>query len=70
MKEERCSESCRMVNVSPSSPKRTLLVGDQPTQPYRVHGDAVDVGSPGTLQRRAGRVGLVGQAGWPAGPLR
>ena len=62
MKELWCSESCRMVRVSPSPPKQHLLVGEQAAQPHRVHGHPVHVGAAGAVQAGGGRVGLRGAA--------
>ena len=65
-----CSESCRMVSVSPVAAEEDLLVGEQAAQPYRVHGDAVDVGAAGAVQGVAGGVGLRGAAGLARGRRR
>ena len=84
MKELWCSESCRIVSVSPAPPKQHLLVGDQAAQPHRVDRHAVDVGAAGAVAGRAsvgvrlrgqpgrarGRRRSAGRCGWPCRSAR
>ena len=63
MKDVRSNESCRRVSISPSPPEQDLLVGDQATQPHRVHRDAGDPAAPRALGVLGGGIGDVAEAG-------
>ena len=65
-----CSESWRMVRVSPSPPSRTSWWASEAAQPDRVHRDAVDVGAAGAVQGGDRGVGLRGAARLARGPRR